>query len=74
MFGDVGECLLGHPIERNPGLGAEVVGLTGDDKPAGDATVLLELLGQSGEPIGARQLLVAEHADGPASLLEAGLS
>jgi hypothetical protein len=74
VLADVGERLLGRAVDGQAGLGAELASLPGDRQVAADAAVALELVGQPGQPLRPRQLLVvAQRADGAPRVPQPGL-
>ena len=70
MLADVGQRFLRHPVQGEPGRGIEVPLLAGDRERAGDAAVAFESGGKRGQPFRPWQLVVAEHADRAARLLQ----
>lgn len=73
MLADVGQRFLGDPVERELDRRAKLDGIPYLDVPARDAEVGLERPGQRGQLVRARELIVAEHTDGPARLVQAAL-
>ena len=73
MFAYVSQALLGHPVQGELDRRAKLGGLAGLGVPGRDAGVGLERPGQRGQLVRAGELVVAEHADGPARLVQAAL-